>query len=224
MSRAVGDRLKLSKQQLLALGEDGSLVQTGGESIDDSFELPQIGPDLYGSLPSIETFVVSIDRTALATGSNEALNAAWSPTVSRLAETMLDWLAEHDVELGGDSYITVSITAAGEVNGEAHFDDDYFDLATGTGVVATVGDLGGTSVATAPLSIGHIRPHQSLTASDDIKAEFASGGFGRVDYAPNQLVALPQFGQLHAGPGPCGGEDEVRHLMVFRTATKPSSP
>lgn len=200
------------------------MTQTGGDTIADSFELPQIGQEVYGSLPSIETFVLSADRTLVATGSNEALNTAWTPTIERLVESVLRWVIDMGVELVGDSYITASITAANEVNGEAHFDDDQFDPAAGAGFVAIVGDLGGTRVAGEPIPHDEVRSYQALTASDAMKAEFAQGGFGRIDYAPNQLVALPQFGQLHSGPGPCGSADEVRHLVVLRASTAPSSP
>lgn len=224
MSRSVGDLVRLSKQQLSELAGDGLVAQSGGLSIGDSFDLPQIGAAVYGALPSIETFVLSSDGTVSATGSNEALNQAWTPAINRLVDAVMGWVAEVGVTLVGDSYITASITAADQVNGEAHFDDDQFNPTAGAGLVAIVGDLGGSSVAADPITHEQIRPHQSLTASKEMKAEFANGGFGRVDYQPNQLVALPQFGQLHSGPGPCGSADEVRHLMVFRATTKPANP
>ena len=224
MSRAVGDHIRLSKQALFELAGDGFITQTRGEIIDEAFTLPQIDVTIYDSLPSIETFVRSSGGSVSATGSNEELNAVWMPVVDRLAGVVLSWAEGADVEFTGDAYITCSVTAANEVNGEAHFDDDQFDPAAGAGLVAIVGDLNGSSVASAPIPHEAIRPHQSVTASEEIKAAFGDGDFGRVDYGPNQLVALPQFGQLHSGPGPCGDANEVRHLMVFRASTKPGEP
>ena len=43
-----------------------------------------------------------------------------------------------------------------------------------------------------------------------------------VSFGAGELVLMPQFGQLHAGPGPCGTAEQRRHLMVFRGETKPT--
>lgn len=222
MSQSVGEFFRLSKHEALELAGRGRIAQTGGEVIADSFALPQITAATYGSLPSIETFVLSADRTVTAMGSNEALIAAWMPAVERLAETVLRWTADIGVEFAGDTYITASITPADEVNGEAHFDDDQFDPTAGAGFVAIVGDLGGPRVAAAPLPHDEIKATCPVVADDAMKAAFADGTIPSNAYGPNELVALPQFAQLHAGPGPCGSADEVRHLLVFRGATTPT--
>lgn len=219
MADAVAELAQLSKQALFARTGEHSIAQSGGEAIDDNFALPTIDRQLVATLPSIETFVKSTDGTVSAMGSNDALNSAWMPAVEAAAQRVGNWAKDAGVELAGDAYITVSITSAAEVNGEAHFDDDQFSPDSGTGLVAIVGDRGGPSVAAHPLPHDAVRPHQPLTLTDEHVDNFADGGFGRIDYGPNQLVVLPQFGQLHSGPGPCGSADEVRHLLVYRAAT-----
>ncbi len=221
MSRSLGGHVMLSKQELLDRSEAGFVEQVGAEIVDDSFELPQVERSLITSLPSIETFVVSPDRSMMATGMNELLNAAWEGSARRLIDIVFDWATAAGVEVLGDSYLTMSITPADQVNGEAHFDDAQFDPGQGVGLVAIVGDLGGSSVASAPIPHSEIRPHQQLSTTAAMVSAFAYGGYGRADFAANQVIVLPQFGQLHSGPGPCGSPDELRHLMVFRAATAP---
>lgn len=213
---------RLSKEELIAHFADGSVMQSGGEVIDSNFELPSVETNVAGALPSIVTFIVSAKRTISSTSDDDGLNAAWMPAVDRLVTTMMDWAHDADIELTGDAYVTVSVTNAHLVNGEAHFDDAQYEPGAGSGLVAVVGDLDGPSAASTPIPHVPVRPNQSLTVSNEMKDDFAGGAFGRVDYGANQLVALPQFGQLHSGPGPCGGQAEVRHLMVFRASTVPS--
>ncbi len=225
MTSNVGDHIRLSKQALFERSGPGLIGQTGGESIADSFEFTQFdSATIAAALPSIETFVVSSDRSITATGSNEALNVAWMPAIERLVEAVFVWVERAGIEVVRDSYVTASLTSAAEVNGEAHFDDDQFDPVAGAGVVAVVGDIAGPRVASDPIPHAAIRPYQPLIASEAIRAEFAGGGYGRVDYRAGEIVVLPQFGQLHSGPGPCGTADTVRHLLVLRAKTTPSEP
>lgn len=219
MGDAVAELVQLSKQALFARAGQHSIAQSGGEVIDDDFALPTIAEQLVSTLPAIDTFVKSSDGAITAMGTNDALNDAWMPAVEAAARRVDRWAEDAGIETTGDTYITVSITSAAEVNGEAHFDDDQFAPGAGAGLVAIVGDHGGPSVAAQPIPHDPVRPHQPLSLTDDLKNEFADGGYGRIDYGPNQLVVLPQFGQLHSGPGPCGTAYEVRHLLVYRVAT-----
>ena len=225
MNGVVSGLVRLSKQQLFEAAGDGQIAQSGGEVIDEAFALPTIDSTVARSVPSIETFVVSATGDISAMGTNGELNASWLPAIDRLVEAVHEWVAAADVELMGDAYVTASLTAATEVNGEAHFDDGQFDPAAGAGLVAIVGDLGGPRVASTPIPHVPVRPHQPLSTDAETVAAFANGDFGRVDYGPNELVVLPQFGQLHSGPGPCattGDSAHVRHLLVLRSATTPT--
>ena len=222
MGDAVAELVRLSKRNLSDHSGEHSIAQSGGEVIDSDFALPTVDQQLAPTLPSIETFVKSTDGAITPMGTDEALTAVWMPAVEAAARRVQHWAEGAGVEMVGDAYITVSLTSAAEVNGEAHFDDDHFDPDAGAGLVAIVGDRGGPSVASQPIPHDPVRPHQPITATDQVKADFAHGGFGRVDYGPNQLVALPQFGQLHSGPGSCGAGDQVRRLLVFRASTVPS--
>ncbi len=220
MSSAVITHIKRSKQGLFDVAGPGKIAQTGAMVLDENFALPDLN-NLGLTLPSIETFVVSTTGAVSATGSNDALNGAWLSTVERLARLVQRWATAAEIDLVGDSFITASVTRASEVNGDAHFDDDQFVPAAGAGLVAIVGDRGGPRVAAEAIDHDEIAPPHPVVATDELVSNFANGDLERVDYGPNELVVLPQFAQLHAGPGPCGGADEVRHLLVMRAATSP---
>ena len=222
MSNGVSALAGLTKQALVDRSGSESIDQSSGLVIDDDLRLPEIHSEIRGPVPSITTFVVSVDGTVSSTGDNVELNEAWMPAVVAVTQRLQNWADTSRVELDGDAYVTASVTGAADVNGDAHFDDDQFDPPSGAGVVAIVGDLAGPSVASEPVPHGGLRPHQALTLTDEATAAFANGGFGRVDYGPNELVVMAQFGQLHSGPGPCGGDGDVRHLIVFRSATTPT--
>ncbi len=212
---------RLSKLALFERSETDSIAQTGGEIIDADFRLPTIESEIVQSFPSIETFVAADDGTISAMGTNRDLITAWRPAVDALVQQMRGWASANDVELVGDAYVTASITPAGEVNGEAHFDDDQFVPDAGVGLVAIVGDLGGPTVASTPIPHAPVRPHQALEVDEQVALAYAQGAFERIDYGPNELVALPQFGQLHSGPGPSEGIGDARHLLVYRATTVP---
>lgn len=222
MDGVVSGLVRLSKQDLFDRAGDGLIAQSGGEIVDDTFVMPSIEMSVAGPLPSIETFVVSRTGEISAMGTKEALNAAWMPTIERLVAGVHAWVEAAAVELTGDAYVTASLTAASNVNGEAHFDDGQFEPTAGAGLVAIVGDLDGPSVASEPIPHDDVRPNQPLADDNEMKMAFDEGDFGRIDFAPNELIVMPQFGQLHSGPGPCGAATNVRHLLVFRSATAPT--
>lgn len=200
------------------------MYQSGGTVLDNSFALPNVANEVGVALPSIETFLVSAtDRSIMALGTNDEVNAAWLPAVAAMAETVGSWLDQNGIALAADAFITASITAADEVNGEAHFDDDQFGATDGVGVFAIVGDLVGPRALTSPLPYSEVTAPHPLVVDDELKAAFAADAFDTVRFGANELVAFPQFGQLHSGPGPCGTPDQRRHLLVFRGATLPAS-
>ena len=221
---AVSDLVGFTKQALFDLAGDGHIFQSGGEVLDPNFAVPDVSASVEVSPPSIETFVVSNSgQSVMPIGMNDELNEAWMPAVTAMAEAVVGWLDEHGISLAGDAYITTSITAASEVNGEAHFDDDQFAPQSGAGVFAIVADLAGPKALTAPLPYPPLTAPHPLTLDDELKAEFENAGsLDPISFGANELVLMPQFGQLHSGPGPCGTPDQRRHLMVFRGETVPS--
>lgn len=221
MANTVREHLRLTKSELLDASAPGVIPQTGATTIGTGFSVPNVYGDLSVALPSIETFVVSTTDGSIApTGTKAELNNAWTPVVSAMAEAVFSWLADGDIALTGDAYVTASITRASEVNGEAHFDDDMYSPNEGVGFVAIAADRQGSRVCTEPLK-RVTEQRRPLLSADEFKAEFEAGKLPHETFEPNTLVAFPQFGQLHAGPGPCGTGTEVRHLLVFRAATVP---
>lgn len=224
MTHPVSELLGLTKQSLFDLAGDDHIVQSGGEVLDPSFAMPDVQSLVAASLPSIETFIVSSgDRSVMPIGMHEPLNDAWMPAVSAVADSVFAWLDEHGISLAGDAYITASITPADEVNGEAHFDDDQFDASSGAGVFAIVGDTAGPRALNAPLPYPNIKAPRPLTLDEAMKADFESGNLQPISFNANELVLMPQFGQLHSGPGPCGTAEQARHLIVFRGETVPGT-
>ena len=222
MSDSVTVHVLLTKQELFDHAGTGRITQTGGVVIDENFTLPDVAEHVT-ALPSIETFVVSQDGSLSSTGTNELLSEAWRPAVERLAAQVRSWAQLGGINFVGDSYVTASLTRASEVNGEAHFDDDQFDPRAGSGLVAIVGDLGGPRVAAGAIDHDEIAAPRPVVANEEMKAAFTKGELVSTAYGANELVVFPQFAQLHAGPGPCGTADEVRHLLVYRAATAPST-
>lgn len=220
MSNSVIAHVQQTKQALFDHAGPGWITQTGGVIIDQNFVLPDV-TDHVTALPSIETFVVSADGSVTSTGTDGDLNNAWQPIVERLAAHVLAWAQASGVEIVGDSYVTASVTKANEVNGEAHFDDDQFNPQSGSGLVAIVGDRDGPRIAAEPIPHVDIHAPRPVVATEALKTAFAEGEIGSIAYGPNELVALPQFAQLHAGPGCCGSASEVRHLLVYRASTAP---
>ena len=230
MTPAVCDLVGLTKQALFDLAGDGHIVQSGGEVLDRDFAVPNVSASVEVSLPSIETFLVSKSsepnaaHSVMPIGMNAQLNDAWLPAVTAMVDAVLTWLDKNGIDLAGDAYVTASITAASEVNGEAHFDDDQFDASSGAGVFAIVADLAGPKALATPLQYPPLTAPRPLTLDEDLKAEFRdAGSLDPISFNPNELVLMPQFGQLHSGPGPCGTSDQRRHLLVFRGETVPST-
>ena len=221
MTDQVRNYLTLSKRQLIECAGAGAVLQTGGSVISDSFSVPAVGTEIDVALPSIETFVVSDDGAISPTGTNAKLNEAWLPSVEKMVSVVTDWLTEAGVQRTGDAYVTASITRANDVNGEAHFDDDMYNPDDGVGVAVVAADRNGPRVCTGSLSTMAESPRPLLSA-DEFKSAFDAGELEHESFEPHSLVGFPQFGQLHAGPGPCGGPDEVRHLLVFRASTVPT--
>lgn len=215
-------RLRLSKKEQFDPDHHGRLTQSGMAVIDDDFTVPPLGRSIDDE-PSIETFVVDPTTGAVSpTGVDEELNQAWLPTVASMAKRVLAVLAEHDVEIAGQVYVTTSITPVDAISDDPHFDDDQFSPASGVGVVAIVADQGGPRVACSPIDVDPVPAPASIEVTEQLKASFNDGTIARQEADAHQLVLFSQFGQLHAGPGPTRSEDhDVRHLLVLRAATVP---
>lgn len=215
--------LRASKQELFDQAGSGRLEQSGAVVISTGFDLPSIDPAVPLTMPSIEMFVAGTDGTFAPTGANAALNAAWEPAIRNLCEIVFEWLQSTGVELAGDAFVTASITPASDVSGNPHFDDDQFVANAGTGIAVVVADRAGSRIACAPIAHDDISAPHPLTVDETTAAEFTSGVLSQQSFDAGDVIAFPQFGQLHAGPGPVGSGDEVRHLLVLRAATMPVS-
>jgi hypothetical protein len=223
VSDSLDTHLRNTKQALIESAGPDRVPQVGAEVVQEGFPMPTIDTDILHTIPSIETFVVNAtDRSISPTGTNSELNKAWLPAISAMGDAVFEWLDRQDLRLEGDAYITASITPASDVSGDPHFDDDQFVPTAGVGVVAIVADRAGSRVATEPIEQTGVRAPLPLVVSDQMKAAFDEGMIAHDTFAANTLVVFPQFGQLHAGPGPCGSADDVRHLLVFRAATTPA--
>lgn len=215
--------LRANKQELFDRAGSGRLQQSGAVAISTGFNLTPIDPTVPLTMPSIEMFVAGADGTITPTGPNEALNSAWEPAVRKLCRIVFDWLQTAGVTLAGDAYVTASITPAADVSGDPHFDDDQFVAEAGTGIAVVVADRAGSRVASAPIPHDDISAPHPLVVDDSNAAAFALGDLTQQTFDAGDVIAFPQFGQLHAGPGPVGSDDEVRHLLVLRAATMPVS-
>ena len=121
MSNGVSALAGLTKQALVDRSGSESIDQSSGLVIDDDLRLPEIHSEIRGPVPSITTFVVSVDGTVSPTGDNVELNEAWMPAVVAVTQRLQNWADTSRVELDGDAYVTASVTGAADVNGEAHF-------------------------------------------------------------------------------------------------------
>jgi len=109
------------------------------------------------------------------------------------------------------------------VSGDPHFDDDQFMADAGTGLAVVVADRAGSRIATASIAHDDVSAPHPLLLSDAHADAFTSGRLPQQCFDAGDVIAFPQFGQLHAGPGPVGSGDGVRHLLVLRASTLPAS-
>jgi len=214
--------LTASKQELFDDAGPGRLQQSGAVLIATGFELPSIDREIPQTMPSIEMFVVNPRGDITPTGSNDALNEAWRPAVERLATSVFAWLDANNVQLASDAYVTASITPADQVSGDPHFDDDQFAACDGVGVAVVVADRRGSRVAREPVDHVEVRAPHPVVVDEDLKLSFERGEIAHDSFEAGDVIVFPQFGQIHAGPGPVGSSDDVRHLLVLRAPTIPA--
>ena len=207
-------------------GDDKTIIVQQGAATLDSAGFPD-WPRNIGSGEAalheavIETFL-GHEAAATALSDNEPFVSAWLPLAQWMNATVRRQLAEHDVALDGDAYITASLTATAELEGVAHMDDDTFTPADSVGMVAIIGDLAGPRVATGTLAHGPLRPMSQVLFTDDQLDAFAADAVGHHRAEANELVVFPQFGQLHAGPAAhhVGGLAPTRQLLVMRARVR----
>lgn len=227
LNREFAQHFGLTKQELLDRVPDADLAfQTGGAYLPGELSLPSLStvPDVPET--RIETFIVSPDGQASATGTDTELIDAWMPAVDGLIQRIRAACIEMAIALDGDSYLTASITPLPEVLGVPHFDDQQFNADDGVGLVAIVADLDGSRVATEPVPHHPSQPGMPLQVDDAVFESFAVGDITQQHTDANRIVVFPQFAQLHSGPPLAEAEaepepDGVRAMLVFRARTTP---
>jgi len=167
----------------------------------------------------IDTYVATKDDLQAA---GDPTVPAWISLVEWTNATVRTALADHQVELHGDAYITASCIPADELGGIAHSDDDTYMPTDTVGVVAIVGQHAGPRVATGELRTPSFRPMSQVAWSDEQLRSFEANEMDHCRCPPDQLVLFPQFGQLHAGPAAAHLQDiETRQLLVYRAQVVP---
>jgi len=215
----------MTKRDLFDSGASGELTQTGMAYVGEPISVPPVPVDTGRTGPSIDMFVIDGTTGACTpTGTNAELNAAWLPTVETLATAVLRTVGDHGVKLVGDAYVTTSITPLDLVAENPHFDDDQFQPEEGVGLAAIVADQAGPHIACSPIAHEPVRAPHPLVVTSEHESDFHEGNIVRQSGAAHRVVVFPQFGQLHAGPGPIKTEQHsVRHLLVLRAATHPQN-
>lgn len=227
LNAAFAATLALTKAELLAIGGEGVVHQTGGALIDGPVDIADLSgqfPDL--SAPLIETFLIGADGSCSPTGTDQRLIDAVAATAASVAEQTLAALERFAVSLELPGYLTASVTPVEQVTSTPHADDDQFMPDDGVGIVAVVGDGLGPRIAIDPVPHLPTRPGLPLDFGPDAADRFDDGSIRSQQVAANRLVVLPQFGQLHAGPTatPNDHQRRVRTLFVFRLRSLGGAP
>ena len=226
--------LQLTKAELLDLGATDEVHQTGGALLGGPVEIPDASP-LFPDLtaPLIETFLVEGDGTCTPTGTDQALIDATEAVAATVATRTLEALGRFEVPAEVPGYLTASVSPIDQVANTPHIDDDQFVPAAGVGAFAIVGDGMGPRLAVDPIPHLPVRPGLPLQFEPEAEAQFDDGTLRAQQVEACQLVMLPQFGQLHAGPNIAGPANalvdqassvqarSVRTLFVFRLTTCP---
>jgi len=200
-------------------------VQQHSAALVPTTDFPGWIPGLTASETIIETYVAS-EGGVTATSDNQPYVNAWHPLVSWLDQRVRSTLADFGLVLDGDAYATASLTAANDLGGAAHMDDDMFVPNDSVKLVAIIGQWQGPRVATAPVEHLPLRPLGQVVFSEAALRLFEAGEFDHCACPSDEIVLFPQFGQLHAGPASShvtkiAGTNSFRQLLVYRaTATR----
>jgi len=212
----------LTKRDLLTDGADGcTITQTGAFTINA--DAPKWPTHLAASEPRIETFTVTIEGdtvTTEPTGTDVELIAGFANPAQRIAQQMVAALHAAEVQVQSPGWITASVTPSDQVGGLAHMDDDMFVPTDDVGAVCICGNLDGPRVAVGTLDVPAISRPTQVTIPDQTIDAFTEGQIAHQQAAANEVVVLPQFGQLHAGPRVLHGDAAtMRYLLVMRVRT-----
>ena len=193
-----------------------ALQQHGAVALDSS-TFPGWPGDLASSEAIIETFVGG-DSGVTALGSNEVFVHAWRPLAEWMNATVRSQFADLSLALGDDTFVTASLTPTVELEGLAHLDDDIYSPDENVGVVVILGQFAGPRIAAGSLRSNPVREMGQVTYSDEILEAFGADLLPHVAAGADQMVAFPQFAQLHAGPAAHHAKHlgQSRQLLVLR--------
>lgn len=211
------------KSHLVECDDGGcSVTQTGAAYLDNVGRPLQWPAVPVPDETVIETFVADGKAQITPTSTNQPYVDAWLPLVETVSSRVLDAAHRFGIPIASPIYVTVSLTVAGLVSGDPHLDDDQYHAQDGVGLVAIVGQHVGPRIALGRL------PHQSLRSPGQVQiggevvSSFSTGEIAHQRGEPDRIVLFPQFGQLHAGPGPAvASTAATRNLLVLRAATTP---
>lgn len=169
-------------------------------------------------------FTLSPDGTVEPAGVDVDVAAAWMPAVRSLADAVLPVLEALNVKLDGDAYITASANEACDVTHEPHFDDDMFVADDGMGLVAIVGQVDGTRIATGtlPMTAPASDASTQLPLDPALQQSFDDDQLPAQQVDADRIVLFPGFLQLHSGPKLAADTEQPRLLLVLRAQTVPN--
>lgn len=169
----------------------------------------------------IETFVVDLaTRSVEPVGEDHELIEAFAPAVAELVEVVGTALDAESIATEPDAFLTVAFTPRSQIAGEPHMDDADFAPEAGPGLVAVVGSHRGARVCCDDLA-ADARAGLPLALDDKAVASFVAGRLNHQRVEAGEIVLMPQFGQLHAGPDLRDEPGPPRALMVLRAQVVP---
>lgn len=193
--------LKQSRDGLVSRLDRGlSIHQAGAAYIGAQFEVPVTPFGLTEGNPAIETFVVEVGAPIVPTGENTELIDLWQPSAQKMADAVLEACDEFGIKLATPGYLTASALPLDQVSHEPHFDDDQYTPSDGVGIVAIVGNYGGTRCTAAAIEVPAVPPDAPISLPTELQNRFDRGDHPSVESEPERIVIFPQFGQLHSGP------------------------
>ena len=211
-----------SKGEWLASAQDG-LPQAAGALLSPT-PIPWPEAHVVG-LGSIDMFTMSPAGEVAPAGVDADIADAWMPAVQALAAAVIEALADLDVVLDGDGYITASANEAIDVSHEPHFDDDMYSADEGIGLVAIVGQLGGPRLATGslPMDVRVAGSPTQLPLDPELEQRFEDDELPMQITEAERIVLFPGFLQLHSGPKLPADCEDSRLLLVLRAQTVPTT-
>ena len=183
-------------------------------------ELPMC-PDTSLNETRIESFVVDLaTRAVTPIGDDHELIEAFMPAVTQFVDAIGAALDAEAIETQSGAFLTVAFTPRSEIAGEPHVDDGDFQPDAGPGLVAVAGSHHGLRVCCDDLP-AIARPGLPLELDAEAVADFGAGRLAQQQAKAGEVVLMPQFGQLHAGPDLRAEPGPPRSLLVLRAQVPP---